>query len=210
MYWDKALGLSVTSLLSTLDPGASEFAAATAQLFDEWVPLDAQQLQLRNEYRSFVEESGAASARREGGPQHLTASAFVFNDDLTHVLLCFHRKGQFWVQVGGHTEPGDADLAGSALREAQEESGMDALELMSQFPSDLNRHDLASAFGACKTHWDVGFIFRAPKDAQIVVSSESEDVQWWPTDGLPAATPPDFPSRVAFAVTAARRAASHG
>ena len=197
-------GVSESSEISSsyLGEDARQFAAHAHQLLDEWVAPDAPQESLRGEYVRFLAEGEGVAVRREGGPQHVTASAFVFNHDLTHLLLCFHKKGQFWVQVGGHIEPGDAHLAATAQREAEEESGIYGLEALTKFPCDLNRHDLTSAFGRCTTHWDVGFMFRAPAGAQPVVSDESEDVQWFDPSHLPENVPWDFAQRVAYALAA--------
>ncbi len=40
------------------------------------------------------------------------------------VLLTLHKTVDRWLQLGGHCEPGDTTLAGAALREAAEESGL--------------------------------------------------------------------------------------
>lgn len=139
---------------------------------------------LRDEYMTFLQDRGEAALERHGRPQHLTASCFIFTPELTHVLLCFHRKGQFWVQVGGHIDASDTSLVGAALREAHEESGLDDLTLI-EGVVDLDRHDLGSAFGPCRTHWDVGVVAFSPL-TQPQVSEESEQVQWFPVDALPS------------------------
>src|SRR5665811_1849561 len=96
----------------------------------------------------------APALARKGGPEHLTGSCFVLTPDLSRVLLCFHRKGQFWVQLGGHVEPGDASVAAAAYREAREEGGITDLRPFGSMPLDVDRHSLSSGFGACRVHWD--------------------------------------------------------
>lgn len=138
----------------------------------------------RDAYLEFVSSNGDAALRREGGPEHLTASCFVFSPDLTRTLLCFHRKGGFWVQFGGHLEPQDASLASAAQREAREESGIDDLALLSAAIVDLDRHDLHGGF-SCAAHWDTGFVAVVAAATTITVSDESDDVRWFPVDALP-------------------------
>ncbi|ARK06498.1 hypothetical protein B8281_18970 [Cellulosimicrobium sp. TH-20] len=217
------------------DPAALLARDALDRL-DRWEPVDPRQGALAAEYRAFVRgDAGprAEAVRRDGGPQHLTASCFVLSPGLDRVLLCFHRKGRFWVQVGGHTEPEDTTLAGAAYREAREESGIEDLVPFDPDPEpgvpldadpeqgvesvagsravaapaapvDVHRHDLAAAFGTCRTHWDVGFVAFADPDARTVVSDESEDVAWFPVDALPPGTPDDFPVRLATVLAEVR------
>ncbi|QHC71891.1 NUDIX domain-containing protein [Rathayibacter sp. VKM Ac-2801] len=159
---------------------------------------------LRDEYLAFLEQRGESALERDGSPEHVTASCFVLSPDLARVLLCFHRKGRFWVQLGGHVEPGDGSVAAAALREAREESGLARLRPLGELPLDLDRHGLGSGFGRCARHWDVGYGALADPDAPLIVSDESDDVAWWPVDALPAEVPPGFPERLAGALEAAR------
>lgn len=140
--------------------------------------------QLRQEYLSFLDRVGVAALRRGAGAAHVTASCFVFSADLQATLLCFHRKGRFWVQTGGHIEPEDVSVPAAALREAREESGLVGLALVPGL-LDLDRHELSAGFGACRTHWDVGFAALARTDELPRVSAESEEVGWVPIDDLP-------------------------
>ena len=154
---------------------------------------------VRNEYVTFLFDRGAAALERAGGPVHLTASCFIFDPTLTHVLLCFHKKGQFWVQVGGHIDATDDDVVGAALREAREESGLtDVTAIDNVF--DLDRHDLAGAFGRCRTHWDVGIAALSPL-VPPQVSEESEQVAWFPVDALPHPMAGSMSGRIAAILT---------
>ena len=75
----------------------------------------------RAAFLGFARTHGDAALWKSGGPEHLTASCFVLSPDLGQVLLTHHRKGGFWVQLGGHLEPTDTSLADAARREAREE-----------------------------------------------------------------------------------------
>jgi 8-oxo-dGTP pyrophosphatase MutT (NUDIX family) len=163
---------------------------------EEWSPFAPAQVRLRDEYKSFVRDRRFAVVERDGGPEHLTGSCFVLTPDLSHVLLCFHRKGQFWVQLGGHVEAEDGSVAAAAYREAREEGGIADIRPWGTMPVDLHRHSLSSSFGACRVHWDVGFLAFANADAVPVVSAESEAVAWFGVDRLPAQVPDGFPLRL--------------
>jgi 8-oxo-dGTP pyrophosphatase MutT (NUDIX family) len=161
-----------------------------------WSPIAPTQVRLRDEYQVFVRHLQAAAVDRDVGHEHLTGSCFVLTPDLSRVLLCFHRKGQFWVQLGGHVESRDESVAAAAYREAREECGITDLRPLGTMPVDLHRHRLSSSFGTCRVHWDVGFVAFADVDAVPVVSAESEAVAWFSVDRLPAQVPEEFALRL--------------
>jgi 8-oxo-dGTP pyrophosphatase MutT (NUDIX family) len=121
-------------------------------------------------------------------PDHLTAGALVLSHDRRHVLLNLHRKARRWFHFGGHLED-DATLAGAALREATEESGLDGL-LVDAEPLHLSTHpvEFCDPRGTVR-HLDVRFLARAGADVEPVISEESLDVRWWPLDDLPTDEP---------------------
>ena len=134
---------------------------------------------------------GTPARVHRGEPEHFTASAVIFSPDLARTLLCFHGKGNMWVQLGGHMEPGDLTPAAGALREAREESGLSDFQLLHPAPIDLNHHGLAATFGACQAHFDVVFALTTPL-AEPRVSAESKDVRWFSVDVLPPGCAPGF------------------
>ena len=80
-------------------------------------------------------------------------------------------------------------LAGVALREAHEESGLTDLDF-DPVPLDLDEHEvLFCAPGTKVHHLDVRFLATAARDADHRVSEESLDVRWWPVDALPEIYP---------------------
>ncbi len=153
--------------------------------------------QPKEAYLRFLNAEGTAGLRKDGGTEHVTGSCFVFSPGFDHILLCFHRKGQFWVQFGGHIEPEDASVAETAQREAREESGLADLALLSPAIMDLDRHDLQGGF-SCSAHWDVGFAAVVSPDAVTTASDESEAVRWFPISDLPAELPKGFSERLEY------------
>lgn len=108
---------------------------------------------------------------------HFTASAWLVDRTGTRVLLTHHRKLQRWLQLGGHAD-GDRDLAQVALREAQEESGLDGLRVEREV-FDLDRHWIPER-GDVPGHWhyDARYVVHAGVDERYVVSAESHDLAW--------------------------------
>ncbi|HJB08990.1 MAG TPA: NUDIX domain-containing protein [Candidatus Brachybacterium merdavium] len=163
----------------------------------------------RQDYLELLRSSPRA-LHREGGPRHLTASAVVIDAPAEHVALMWHRKGQFWVQPGGHLEEGEASFEQAARREVTEEIGLEGLERVGAGPAVLHRHTLDAAFGRCEEHWDVQYLLRAPAPAAqlpLTASAESPEVLWvpWPLiDGgprrssaaLPEGTVADMPGKL--------------
>lgn len=175
-----------------------------------WTPPDAEQDALRHTYLAFADAAGNP-CERACVPGHFTASAIVFDATGQQVLLTLHPRVGRWVQLGGHCEPGDADLAAAALREATEESGLTGLTLTAQ-PAALHTHPITCSLGVPTRHLDVRYAAIAPATADAVPpapvrSAESVDLAWWPVDALPADLETEsVPALIAYGRAALQRA----
>lgn len=117
-------------------------------------------------------------------PGHFTGSAWVVSADGQRALLMHHRKLDRWLQPGGHAD-GDPDLSAVALREAQEETGLEALALESSEIFDLDLHTIpARGTEPEHQHWDVRFVVRASGNERFVVNAESHALAWVPIKDL--------------------------
>jgi 8-oxo-dGTP pyrophosphatase MutT (NUDIX family) len=169
----------------TGEAGATRLHASALETLRRWSAPDEAQDEVRRAYvRHLLDHDDGMLASCV--PAHLTASVLVLDPTGERVLMTHHRKGGFWAQLGGHVEGTDRSLAGAALREGREESGVEDLRLLGDGPVDLDAHELSSAFGRCRTHLDVRYAAVAPAGAEPVASVESHDVRWFAVDALPA------------------------
>ncbi|WP_408898829.1 NUDIX hydrolase [Nocardioides sp. R1-1] len=153
-----------------------------------WSAPDATQEALRERYVRHLSAT-PDGMWRSSYPDHLTAGTLVLDASGDRVLLNLHRKAGRWFHFGGHAEEGDATLAGVALREAREESGLAELDAHPE-PLQLDVHvvPFCDPRGGV-SHLDVRYAARARPGARETVSDESLALRWWPLDGLPELEP---------------------
>jgi 8-oxo-dGTP pyrophosphatase MutT (NUDIX family) len=125
---------------------------------------------------AFLEEAGRPF-EREQLDGHFTGSAWLVSADGEKVLLTHHRKLGRWLQLGGHAD-GDSDLASVALREAEEESGLDGLSVLPDI-FDVDRHWIPERkHEPGHWHYDVRYVVTAGASEAFAVSEESLELAW--------------------------------
>ncbi len=126
----------------------------------------------------------AASHRlddRRTHPGHVTTSAIVVTPDLNAVLLIHHRALDRWLQPGGHWEPA-ATFWASALREAQEETGIEGAVLHPwhggrDIPIDIDTHAIPLRVERAEpSHWHHDLRFAFVADAALPLRPAQDEV----------------------------------
>lgn len=125
---------------------------------------------------------------------HITSSIWLLNHDKSKALLMHHAKLDKWLQLGGHCD-GNPDVLAVAIKEAQEESGIQAIVPVSEHIFDLAIHVFpAMGTNPEHVHYDVRFLLQVISQDAIVRNQESKELRWITKDR--SQLPTDEPSVV--------------
>jgi 8-oxo-dGTP pyrophosphatase MutT (NUDIX family) len=129
--------------------------------------------------------SGAATPFDRANPEgHITGSAVVARADGSAFLLVHHRKLDRWLQPGGHCDPMDGGVLGTALREAQEETGIgDLVPALDGRPFDVDVHPIPAKDGEpAHLHYDVRYLVTSSEETGEPAADEVSDAGWFGLD----------------------------
>ncbi len=117
-------------------------------------------------------------------PGHATGSVWIVDPVRRQVAMIFHRKLKRWLQPGGHAELDEPNLKVAALREAQEELGLQLdFEQASLF--DIDVHLIPG--GRYPEHWHFDVRYLCLCEVQpLTPESEDSPAQWFDLDDLAA------------------------
>lgn len=131
---------------------------------------------------------------RENAFAHMTASAWIVNKDRTKVLMAYHKIYDSWAWLGGHAD-GETDLLKVAIKEAKEESGIDAIEPVSEdiFSIEVlpvNGHIKKGEYISSHLHLNVTYLLEADERAVLTIKEDENSALAWflPEDALKASS----------------------
>ncbi len=166
------------------------------QQFMNHTAWDADEEHFRVQTLKFIEETPDCFERShlEG---HFTAEAWILNREHTKVLMTHHLQLNRWFQLGGHSD-GDPDMLRVALKEAEEESGLQNIKALSENMFDIDIHRIPEKKGIpTHLHYGVGFLLEADENEALTVpENESKELRWVPITEITKLDPDQYRLRM--------------
>lgn len=149
-----------------------------------YIPFNEQEEVDKQTILSFI-DSFDDVLTRQNSYGHLTASAFVVNEDLTKALILHHNIFDGFIYPGGHAD-GEYDLYSVALREVSEETGLDVVPLIDNSIFALQAlpikgHIKRGKYVSAHIHYDILYLLVAKNidmDKIRILETENSQVKW--------------------------------
>lgn len=162
------------------------------RLLEQFHPFNPQESADRLELLRRL-KSGEELYDRGNLSAHFTVSAWVTDPSRTKVLMAYHNLYDSWAWLGGHAD-GERDLLSVALREVQEESGLDHLrplsdEIFSIEILPVSGHEKKGQYIPSHVHLNITFLLEGdPSTPLCSKPDENSAVAWFSLDDAVAAS----------------------
>ena len=149
---------------------------------EKYIPYNEQEVSDKELMLEYIDTFDDVLTR-ENKMCHFTASNWIINKDRTKVLMIYHNIYKSWAWTGGHAD-GDSDLLHVALKEAEEETGLNNLKLLSDGIFGLqiltvDSHIKRGKYVSSHLHLDCCFLFEANEEDELKIKEdENSGVKW--------------------------------
>lgn len=122
---------------------------------------------------------------RENPILHFTSSGYIINKTRDKVLMIYHKIYNSWAWTGGHND-GDTNFLRVAIKEAQEETGLKNINVISDdiFSIDVltvNGHIKKNNFISAHLHLNITYLLEACENDELIINKEeTKGVKWIP------------------------------
>lgn len=160
-----------------------------------YIPFNEQEAEDKVRILKFIDEN-PDFLYRENLEGHMTTSIWTVNKERTKTLMVYHNIYDSWSWVGGHAD-GEEDLRNVALRELQEETGIENASLISDAVFsieilDVEEHMKKGKKVPAHLHFNVTYIAEADEECHLHINEEENKAVRWFTfeDALKASSEP--------------------
>ncbi|WP_375580857.1 NUDIX hydrolase [Marivirga tractuosa] len=148
------------------------------KLIENYNPVSEKEEVFKEKMLKLYKSKGKKSFYRDNLEAHFTASAWIINPNSEEVLLLHHKKLNKWLQPGGHAD-GQTDLEKVAKKEAEEETALNNLQLITNKIFDIDIHIIPENKGIPEHyHFDVRFAYFCTEIEKTQINSESNNFHW--------------------------------
>lgn len=156
------------------------------QEIEDYIPCTEQEAADKRVLLAWIDQGGDLFTR-ENRIAHFTASAWVTDVSHQYVLMAYHNIYQSWSWLGGHAD-GNHDLMQVAVREVEEESGLQQIRPLSDHIVSLeiltvDGHMKNDCYVSSHLHMNVTYLFEADRSLPVRrKEDENSAVAWFPLD----------------------------
>ena len=168
---------------------------------EKYCPFNEQEQQDKLRILHFLKNNPDAF-ERSNMCAHMTASAWVINPEATKVLMVYHKLYDSWSWTGGHAD-GERDMLALAIREVQEETGVQNVrpvteDIYSLEVLTVDGHVKRGEYVSSHLHMNVTYLLMADERETLhICEDENSGVAWFSLeDALKASTEPWFVERI--------------
>jgi len=167
------------------------------ETIESYIPCCEQEAQDRRmmlRYMDIFDDT----LHRANETAHFTASAWVVNKARNKLLMVYHNIYNSWSWTGGHAD-GEEDMLAVALREVQEETGLEEVRAVTEEVFSLeiltvNAHFKKGKYVVPHLHLNLTYLIEAD-EAQLlkIKPDENSGVRWFaPDEAVEASVEPDM------------------
>ena len=165
------------------------------ETIENYIPQDEREEKDKEQMLFFI-DSFDDVLTRNNIIGHFSASAFVVNKEKTKMVAVYHIINDGWIYPGGHAD-GEEDLLSVAVREVEEETGLEVKVLDENFYGieslPVMGHVKRGSYVSAHTHFDVVYLLEADDKVPLVFrEDESKGVKWIPFSEASDETMCDF------------------
>ncbi|MCL1989434.1 MAG: NUDIX hydrolase [Defluviitaleaceae bacterium] len=159
------------------------------EAIQNYTPKNALEAQDQRVMLEYIENYPGNVLTRENEIAHLCASGFILNEKMDKTLMIYHHLYDSWGWTGGHAD-GNPDLLAVAIKEAQEETGIQYVRPLSDQPQSLDilpvwSHHKKGQFINSHLHLTVSYLLIADESERLSIKAdENSAVGWLPIEKI--------------------------
>lgn len=167
------------------------------QDIEKFIPYNEQEKKDKEEILRRL-KNNEKLLTRDNKSAHLTASAWILNQDHNKVLMAYHNLYDSWAWLGGHAD-GESDLLKVCIKEVKEESHIKDIKVLTRdiFSLEIltvDGHIKKGEYVSSHLHLNVTYLLEANDQQTLSIKEdENSNIGWFLLDdALKASSEPWF------------------